>query len=801
MSLSKKQNIYTALLNALISLLVSCYCGGNNPVYYSLELRAENGTVSAEPDLNKYLTGTRVTLSAAANNGYEFSEWAGDEECSENPFSFIMNSDKNITCRFVPYYTLNVHAFNGAVSIEPLLERYPAGSEVTLSATSDDGYDFFEWEGNEQSMENPFKFVMNSNKSITAVFVLYYRANYYVDFESGDDSDDGLSPAAAWKHAPGDPQAAGTPAAVNLQPGNSVLFKGGAIYRGHIDIPADGAFNHHVTYQGDAWPGIEGTKAIIDGGAAVTGWLPCPSAAACEDNPNWANMHYAYLPADIDPLSINLHEYNTTASEDEFLWPAQDPDPADFYFYDDRDSFRTITQANLTRTSITDPAYFNQAGSTYWDDSYLLIWINPNIVVTRKILSFIPAENRVTFSDLGQYAIYPNGRDQAYAIFNSPHAIDDAGEYFIATTPDVNGLRILLWPRNSTDLDSRITYSVRSYGFDINARSNITIEGFKIIKHCGSGLRDGVGIGTISASHLPSYNLIIRNNLITHNRKGGSDPGYGGIFLGSSYSTLVQDNEVIYNPRQAGIFFGSGARITAKNNIMIRPGGTSLRMYGVHHGIMDGNIITECNGSHANGITLYLGCRDILVANNRVQDSGSPVTFQDSGNLWFINNVIDAYERESNVNEWGDTGHGPWERGVIAFFNNTLVRNSRNAALNIGGASDENTYISINNIIDGGGGAESIERRHNLYTGLAWSQEDPRYGWDYADGEFLQADLSLIFTDPAAYDYSLLTGSPAIGAGDDVSSYYPTDIFPDFDFTRDIDGHIRTGRDIGAHAY
>jgi hypothetical protein len=626
---------------------------------------------------------------------------------------------------------------------------------------------------------------------------------YYVDYDNGDDDNDGHSPAAAWKHAPGDIQAEANPAAVELEPGARILFRGSVIYRGRIDIPGDGSENHPITYQGNAWPGEQDLKAVIDGGDLLTEWTPCESAQACGGNPDYAALYYTYLPASVDPLSVNLHEVDTTTGEDDFLWPAQDPDPSEPYFYDDQSDYRVVSQSDLTRTSLTDPDYFHQSAPDYWDDSYILVWINPNIVETSAITDFDPGTHTVTFEDLGENAIYPDGRDQYYAIFNSPHALDCPGEYFITTTPDEQDrLKVVLWPRSSDQLNERITYSVRKCGFDIAEHSNIVIDGFEVRKHAGTGLRDGVGIGTVSAAHLENYNLVIRNNRITHNRKGGSDRGYGGIFLQNSHNSLVENNRVESNPRHAGIFFGGGSNVRALDNTIIRSGSTSLRLYGVEQAQLIGNTIADSNGSHANGITIYIGSRDILVANNHVYDSASPVTFQDSGNLFFINNVIDAGDGASNINEWPETSRGPWEHGIIAFFNNTLVRNNRNAALNIGGASDENTYLVINNIIDGGASNEAVQRSHNIYTGLSWSQSE-RYGWSLGEEETVEEDLSLLFVDPEAdpADYHLSAQSPASGAGRDICDLIPAGFFPDFDCGTDFDGSQRIVWDIGAFAY
>jgi len=697
------------------------------------------------------------------------------------------------------YYTLTVlDPLNGSVSVDPVRANYREGSTVYLTTAPDDGYDFYSWTGDSESRENPLPLVMDSDKTVGADFTEYTVVDYYVDYDSGDDANSGTSESSPWKHSPGDDNAEGAAAACVLGPGSRVLFRGGVAYRGQINIPADGAFNHHVIYEGSAWP--EGQKAIIDGGDVITGWAACSSSDECFGNEHYASLYYAHVSPDFNPLSLNLHEVDPVSGDDEFLWLAQDPAPADAYFYDEADDYRTVTQENLTRTSLVDTANFTQADPSYWGGSYVLVWVNPNIVVTRQILSYEPAESRITFEDLGENAIYPDGRDQYYAIYNSPHALDEAGEYFVCTTPDENGLKILLWPRSASDLDSRISASVRNYGFNINARNNLTIQGFSVRKHAGTGLRDGVGIGTVSAAHIAGYNLVIRDNYITHNQKNGTSGGYGGIFIGQCFSCMIEENEIVENPRHSGIFLGGGARNTVRDNIITRSGGTSLRLYGVEKSQVLNNTITDSNGSHANGITLYLGCGNVLVANNRVLDCASPITFQDSGNLWFVNNLVDAYDRGSNVNEWGDTSHGPWVRGVIGFFNNTLVRNNRNASLNIGDNPGDNTYYSINNIIDGGGSADCISRSNNLYTGLSWSQHES-YGWSLADEEVVQENLAAIFSDPAGLLYTILGTGPAAGGGMDVTSLLPVDLFPEFDFSTDIDGNTRDTWDMGAYAY
>ena len=61
----------------------------------------------------------------------------------------------------------------GSVSVYPVAEEYEAGSEVTLTATENFGYDFVNWTnaaGEEVSTEAKFKYTINANETLTANF-------------------------------------------------------------------------------------------------------------------------------------------------------------------------------------------------------------------------------------------------------------------------------------------------------------------------------------------------------------------------------------------------------------------------------------------------------------------------------------------------------------------------------------------------------------------------------------------------------------------------------------------------------
>jgi len=66
----------------------------------TLTLNAENGRISAFPFREGYNEGSVVTLTAIANEDYEFDNWSNDLSGSENPAELIMDADKEVTANF-----------------------------------------------------------------------------------------------------------------------------------------------------------------------------------------------------------------------------------------------------------------------------------------------------------------------------------------------------------------------------------------------------------------------------------------------------------------------------------------------------------------------------------------------------------------------------------------------------------------------------------------------------------------------------------------------------------------------------
>ncbi len=604
-------------------------------------------------------------------------------------------------------------------------------------------------------------------------------ATYYVDFDAGDDTKAGTAQDSAWKRAPGDPLAAGKASETKLAPGDVVQFKAGVIYRGNIVVPASGEKGKPITYLGKGWG--QG-RAILDGSELITGWKKCQSPEDAGGAKNFENLYYTVVEAK-SPFLLNLHETDTKTQSDEFLYIAQDPNPVDPFFNDRTDSMHKLTNENLTLTTVAAPEILKSDNAKHWNGASLLLWVNPNRTTRVAVTGFDPKTSTVTFEPkLADNAIYADKRVQYFAVYNSPHVLDQPGEYAI-TEPNADGKRhIVLWPRSGETINTRISRSVRETGFALGKESHITIEGFDIRKYAGEMMTDGSGIATGRRGVGPKSGYIIRDNHISHTQAG--DNGYGGIYLDDTSDAVIENNDVRWTKNHRAIFITSGDNIIIRNNNVQNIGRTAVVMYGGRNSQILNNRISHIYGTHANALTLYIASKNVLVANNVITDASNPITFQDSGPLYFVNNVTDGLGKHKNINEWPNTSRGPWATGEIVFLNNTCVNAGANTSLSLG-KDPEKKYVVVNNILDGlsAGKSKDVLHTHNLYVGRASSQAD-RYGWKDGDAESDIEDANTLFVALDKFDYTLKPASPASGKAADVTQYFPKAAFPDVDFAK-----------------
>lgn len=91
---------------------------------YTLSVTAVNGTVTIVPSDDTYVEGTLITLTAIPDEGYMFSGWSGDLSGTENPASFIVDADLEVTALFAPITNIG-DLLNSIPGQSTLGQNYP----------------------------------------------------------------------------------------------------------------------------------------------------------------------------------------------------------------------------------------------------------------------------------------------------------------------------------------------------------------------------------------------------------------------------------------------------------------------------------------------------------------------------------------------------------------------------------------------------------------------------------------------------------------------------------------------------
>src|SRR5690606_19520364 len=123
-----------------------------------------------------------VPIEAIPNTGWEFDHWEVHLTGSVNPTTITMDSNKAVVAFFKPsgHYTLTASSSNPAHgSVDPAWSSHAPGTQAQVHAYPASGYRFLGWSGTPFffSLDNPATVMMNSNRSITAVFQQTYTLN------------------------------------------------------------------------------------------------------------------------------------------------------------------------------------------------------------------------------------------------------------------------------------------------------------------------------------------------------------------------------------------------------------------------------------------------------------------------------------------------------------------------------------------------------------------------------------------------------------------------------------------------
>lgn len=163
----------------LISVGVYEFSVTPESVTHTITINAtEGGTASGG---GTYSDGASVTVSAVANEGYEFKGWAenGPIVSTETSYIFEAKSDRTLTATFEKKQIPAPVTHTVSVSADPAVGgtvtgngTYQENASVTVTATANEGYTFKHWteSGSEVSTSAAYTFTATAGRTLVAVF-------------------------------------------------------------------------------------------------------------------------------------------------------------------------------------------------------------------------------------------------------------------------------------------------------------------------------------------------------------------------------------------------------------------------------------------------------------------------------------------------------------------------------------------------------------------------------------------------------------------------------------------------------
>jgi len=128
-----------------------------------------------------YNSGTVVELTATGKTGWEFKEWTGDLESTENPAEITIDASKTVKAVFVKKQfavNITIEGEGGGTVAEEVVDglkvdsKYEYGTKLKLTAEPTGDWEFVGWTGDITSTENPVQITIDEAKTITVNFEL-----------------------------------------------------------------------------------------------------------------------------------------------------------------------------------------------------------------------------------------------------------------------------------------------------------------------------------------------------------------------------------------------------------------------------------------------------------------------------------------------------------------------------------------------------------------------------------------------------------------------------------------------------
>jgi len=429
----------------------------------------------------------------------------------------------------------------------------------------------------------------------------------YIDFESGNDANDGLTKQTPWKHHPWDPSAGGE--ATACRGVHTYVFKQGVLYRGEMNANESGSADAPVVLTRD--PSWGEGPAVICGSEAVTGWkkgadnlpIPEPDKVWYVDL-DWAPRNVWMVGEDGDVTRVALARTpNWTITDPDDIksqwWTWKNPDKP-------FDNYATIN--GQRRHLAFDKDDINESKpQDYYEGA--IVWTTKGWVMgspfPARVLAVDRAKGSLAFP--GQWGGGPSYkiiRGCRFYLEDKPHYLDSPGEFWFDRKRSGGRLYLRL-PDDRDPNTARVEVAKRIRMIDSRGMSHVRISGLTFrftnvhwnltaapywVSHESVDVEPGcvrlLGSGTdIAVTHCAFEHVhrgvrlkaegvqdvidrvMINDNVFTHNDHGGVDLEDGTVYntleppMGRLYDVRVMRNKFEHIGIRPDLFGQGGALV------------------------------------------------------------------------------------------------------------------------------------------------------------------------------------------------------------------------------------------------
>jgi kumamolisin len=177
---------FTATAGVTYQIAIDGYNGatGNTLLHWLLSQQTYTISVFASPSAGgtvsgggSYASGSNVTVTASANNGYNFANWTenGSVVSTSASYTFTANGSRTLVANFTANainYAISTSASPSSGGATGGDGTFAGGTTVTVIANANSGYSFVNWteNGSVVSTSASYSFTANGNRTLVANF-------------------------------------------------------------------------------------------------------------------------------------------------------------------------------------------------------------------------------------------------------------------------------------------------------------------------------------------------------------------------------------------------------------------------------------------------------------------------------------------------------------------------------------------------------------------------------------------------------------------------------------------------------